>query len=142
MAQDTIQIVEKGTKLPQTATTPIIFNVLAGSRLIYREPANANFILFFRGNANTTFANTLPADKMLDVSFVYTNLTKTFKPVMFQIDGVAHYPDFLNGSQPSPSANSIIEYKFRFYKIGTTIYSLCEMARWQPGTGGVKLNLR
>jgi hypothetical protein len=142
MAQDTIQIVEKGTKLPQTATTPIIFNVLAGSRLIYREPANANFILFFRGNANTTFANTLPADKMLNVSFVYTNLGKAFKPTMFQIDGVAHYPDFLNGSQPSPSTNSIIEYQFRFYKIGTTIYSTCRMVAYKPGPGGLVLNLR
>ena len=129
MAQDIL------LELPKTAPFPTVwsFNVIDGETQYLAPLGTSHAIINFRGNASGTTLSSLLDNKMIVCRLLLRNGSKAFIPQTFFVDGVAHYPDFLNGIwRKSATGNRMLELTFKFYKVGSSVFSLLSYAEYAP----------
>jgi len=121
---------------PPTYPSVINFDLLLGEVLYVRPVQTLNATVNFRGSSSSTL-NSLLSDRLITARLILRTGTRSFIPQTFYVDGVIHYPDFLNGSQTkSVSTNRMIEYTFKFYKDGNNIYSMAFVSQYAPTIKG------
>lgn len=112
---------ERTTVTATAATGTVNFDALTQGILFYTSNATANWTLNFRGNSGTTLNTMLATGDSITLVFLNTNGATAYYPTVFQIDGSAVTPRWLNGSAPTAgSVNSTDAYTFSIIKTAAT----------------------
>lgn len=91
----------------------------------YTSNATADWTFNFRGDGSTTLNSLLANGQSATVAFLVTNGSTAYKPTVFQVDGSAVTPKWLNGVAPSTgNANSIDSYTFTIVKTASATFTV------------------
>ena len=91
----------------------------------YTSNASADWTFNFRGDGSTTLNSLLANGQSATVAFLVTNGSTAYKPTVFQVDGSAVTPKWLNATAPAAgNANSIDSYTFTIVKTASATFTV------------------
>jgi len=107
----------------------INFDVQTASNQHYNATLTRNIVVNYRGSGSTTLASLLN-NQIWETRLLIINDSRTkFIVSGFKVDGVFHYPLWLNATSPKTGTSSrLAEYLLRFYKdSNNTVQSLAQL---------------
>jgi hypothetical protein len=116
---------ETATVSATAATGTVNVDLSTSAVKYYTSNASADWTFNFRGDGSTTLNSLLSNGQSATVAFLVTNGSTAYKPTVFQVDGSAVTPKWLNAAAPSAgNANSIDSYTFTIVKTGSATFTV------------------
>jgi hypothetical protein len=116
---------ETATVSATAATGTVNVDISTSSVKYYTSNASADWTFNFRGDGSTTLNSLLSNGQSATVAFLVTNGSTAYKPTVFQVDGSAVTPKWLNATAPSAgNANSIDSYTFTIVKTASATFTV------------------
>ena len=116
---------ETATVSNTAATGTVQVDIVTSAVKYYTANATADWTFNFRGDGSTTLNSLLSVGQSATVAFLVTNGATAYKPTVFQVDGSAVTPKWLNATAPSAgNANSIDSYTFTIVKTALSTFTV------------------
>lgn len=107
------------------ATGTVAVDLSTSAVKYYTSNATADWTFNFRGDGSNSLNSILANGQSATVAFLVTNGATAYKPTVFQVDGSAVTPKWLNGVAPSAgSANSVDSYTFTIIKTASATFTV------------------
>ena len=122
----TIENIQEPANITATAANATInIDILSNVVVYCTANATGNFTVNFRGNAGTTFNNTVPANVSVSASLVTAQGATAYYNSLVQVDGATVTPKWQGGTAPTTgNANSTDTYVYVVMKSAANTYTI------------------
>jgi hypothetical protein len=119
------QLIETATITASAPSATTNFDVITQAVQYYTSNASTNFTLNIRGNSGTSLNTIMQTGQSVTIALLVTNGATPYYANVYQIDGSAVTPKWLNGSAPSSgNANSVDIYTFVTIKTASATFTV------------------
>ena len=119
------QLIETATITASAPSATTNFDVITQAVQYYTSNASTNFTLNIRGNSGTSLNTIMQTGQSVTIALLVTNGATPYYANVYQVDGSAVTPKWLNGSAPSSgNANSVDIYTFVTIKTASATFTV------------------